>query len=483
MPEWSADVIVVGYGGAGAMAALAASTAGAKVLVLEKAEAGGGSTHEAGGSLRPPLDPGLAARHYAALSCGTTSLEVMEALAEGEAALPDKLTSLGGRLVPIKLSEVSLPLRHAGSAYPDFEGAAGLGTRCRVEPRPGQGGGEALWTLIASHVRAASTEIALGMRGSRLLRGSTGAGDRVDAIEAADSAGRVTRFTARHGIVLTCGGFAWNDGMTRDYLGSDIARLSPPGRATGDGIRMAQGVGAALWHMNAIAAGFGYRFPGHEAAFFAQIPAPGYFVVDRRGRRYCDESSIDGHGSLNVMGGWHPETGQQDRVPSYVIFDEATRTAGRVFNQDVGYNRHYAWSTDNGAEIEKGWIHSAGSARELAGKLGIPGDELTETLDAFNRGVDAGEDAFSRPAEQLAPLAARPLYGVPLWPALLNTQGGPQRNRSAQILDAYGDPIPGLFSAGELGSAWGKLYPGSGNVSEAIVFGEIAGRNAVALGG
>ena len=179
MPEWSADVIVVGYGGAGAMAALAASTAGAKVLVLEKTGAGGGSTHEAGGSLRPPLDPGLAARHYAALSCGTTSLEVMQALAEGEAALPDKLTSLGGKLVPIKLSEVSLPLRHPGSAYPDFEGAAGLGTRCRVEPRPGQGGGEALWTLIASHVRAASTEIALGMRGSRLLRGSTGAGDRV----------------------------------------------------------------------------------------------------------------------------------------------------------------------------------------------------------------------------------------------------------------------------------------------------------------
>src|ERR1700746_1395591 len=98
MPEWSADVIVVGYGGAGAMAALTASNAGAKVLVLEKTEGGGGSTHEAGGSLRPPQDPGLAARHYAALSCGTTSLDVMQVLAEGEAALPDKLTSLGGKI-------------------------------------------------------------------------------------------------------------------------------------------------------------------------------------------------------------------------------------------------------------------------------------------------------------------------------------------------------------------------------------------------
>lgn len=478
MTEWSADVIVVGYGGAGVSAALAASRAGASVLVVEKTDSGGGSTHEAGGSLRPPADPERAAAHYAALSLGTTPLDVMQVFARGEAELPRKLEALGGTVVPIRMSDVALPLRHVGSAYPDFEGAEGLGRRCRVQPKADQGGGEALWTLLDSHVRAAGVEIATGLRGSRLVRNGYSPDARVEAIEVIDSSGRVQRLTARTGIVLSCGGFAWNKRMTRDYLGSDIAALSPPGRATGDGIQMAAGVGAGLWHMNAIAAGFGYRFDGHDAAFFAQIPAPGYFVVDQQGPRYCDESSIDGHGTLNVMGGWHPETGLQERIPSFVVFDENTRLAGKIFNNDVGYNRHFEWSADNSAEIERGWIITGSSPAELATKLGIPAEKFEATFTEFHHGIERGADAFGRPGDQLAPLESRPLYGVPLWPALLNTQGGPVRNARAQLLDGYGDPIPGLYSAGELGSVWSTLYPGSGNVAEAIVFGEIAGVNA-----
>jgi succinate dehydrogenase/fumarate reductase flavoprotein subunit len=478
MVDYAADVIVVGYGGAGASAALAASLAGAKVLVVEKMETGGGSTHEAGGSLRPPRDAEQAARHYAALSCGTTPQDVMEVFARGEAALPERLTALGAKVVPIAMSDVALPLRHLGSAYPDFEGSDGLGERVRVQPKPGQGGGEALWTLLASHVAARGVEVAVGLRGTRLVRKGFGPDDRVEAIEVTDRSGRLQRLTARTGIVLTCGGFAWNRRMTSDYLGSDIAALSPPGRATGDGIQMAAGVGAGLWHMNAIAAGFGYRFAGHEAAFFAQMPAPGYFIVDQQGRRYCDESSIDGHGSLNVMGGWHPETGTQERTPSYVVFDENTRLSGKIFNNDVGANRQFQWSKDNSEEVERGWITAASGPGELATKLGLPKDTFEATFAAYHRGIEQGRDAFGRPSEQLTPLESRPLYGLPLWPALLNTQGGPVRNSSARVLDAYGDPIPGLFSAGELGSIWGRLYPGSGNVAEAVVFGEIAGTNA-----
>jgi predicted oxidoreductase len=73
--------------------------------------------------------------------------------------------------------------------------------------------------------------------------------------------------------------------------------------------------------------------------------------------------------------------------------------------------------------------------------------------------------------EPLAP----PYYAVALYPVLLNTQGGPRRNARAEILDVHDRPIPGLFGAGELGSMWGPLYPGAGNLSEAL----ITGRNAV----
>jgi succinate dehydrogenase/fumarate reductase flavoprotein subunit len=65
-----------------------------------------------------------------------------------------------------------------------------------------------------------------------------------------------------------------------------------------------------------------------------------------------------------------------------------------------------------------------------------------------------------------------------LVPTFTNTQGGPRRNRLAQVLDTKGNPIPRLYSAGEMGSIFSWLYQGSGNLGECIVFGRIAGENA-----
>jgi succinate dehydrogenase/fumarate reductase flavoprotein subunit len=73
-----------------------------------------------------------------------------------------------------------------------------------------------------------------------------------------------------------------------------------------------------------------------------------------------------------------------------------------------------------------------------------------------------------------------PFYAIPVWPALFNTQGGPRRSARAEAVGTSGTPIPGLFSAGELGSIWASLYPGAGNVTETLVFGRIAGRSAAA---
>ncbi|MBI4331963.1 MAG: FAD-binding protein, partial [Chloroflexi bacterium] len=73
-----------------------------------------------------------------------------------------------------------------------------------------------------------------------------------------------------------------------------------------------------------------------------------------------------------------------------------------------------------------------------------------------------------------------PYYFVKLWPGGANTQGGPKRNARGQVLRVDNTPLPGLYSAGELGSAWGMLYQGGGNTAEAIAFGRIAGANAAA---
>ena len=71
-----------------------------------------------------------------------------------------------------------------------------------------------------------------------------------------------------------------------------------------------------------------------------------------------------------------------------------------------------------------------------------------------------------------------PYYAIEVMPSLFNTQGGPRRDAKAQVAGIDGQAIPGLFSAGELGSIWVSLYPGAGNVPEAIAFGRIAGRSA-----
>ena len=89
---------------------------------------------------------------------------------------------------------------------------------------------------------------------------------------------------------------------------------------------------------------------------------------------------------------------------------------------------------------------------------------------------------MGRAADTLVAVKTPPLYGIEVRPSLFNTQGGPRRNEHGEVLDTGGRPIPGLFEAGELGSMWAALYPGAGNVTEALVSGRIAGRSAAARG-
>ena len=68
-------------------------------------------------------------------------------------------------------------------------------------------------------------------------------------------------------------------------------------------------------------------------------------------------------------------------------------------------------------------------------------------------------------------------------PTMLNTDGGPVRSAKGEILDAFDEPIPNLYSAGEFGSLWGHWYQGSGNIAECMIFGRIAARTCIGLSG
>ncbi|MBQ7520959.1 MAG: FMN-binding protein [Clostridia bacterium] len=139
------------------------------------------------------------------------------------------------------------------------------------------------------------------------------------------------------------------------------------------------------------------------------------------------------------------------------------------------------FSDGNADEIAQGLIVKADTLEELAEKLGGSMDPeiLKASIDAYNKAYDEGRDAdYGRPFSSMTPVRKPPFYALELGPTMYNTQGGPHRNCNAQVLDPNGDPIPGLFSCGEMGSMFCDMYNGGGNLGECAIYGRIAGHNA-----
>jgi succinate dehydrogenase/fumarate reductase flavoprotein subunit len=478
------DVAIVGYGGAGASAAIAAHDAGASVIVLEKMRDGGGSTRISSGTLRAIADVEKATSHFVQLTAGLTPPSMMRVYTDGAVELPGFLESLGGTLQPYHVATQRLfPKINVTTGFPGYTDAEGVGVRLRIIPNGPQGGGEALWHLLHGAVEQRGIRILYDCAGRKLIRD----GAEVVGVLAEGAEGAIA-VKAKRAVILTCGGFNYAPELQRQFFGAEVQSLSPPGRATGDGIKMAQEVGADLWHMNVTAAGFGFKVPGHEAAFFAHIYTNGFFIVDQKGRRYMSEPDLDSHFGGVVTLVMDPVDGRYYRNPSYLIFNEKTRLARPIATSvgahAAGHQMHIpddqrsGWSKDNSEEVRTGLIKVGSTIGELAGRLGIPADRLEATTQRYNQACRLGDDEFERSPDKMEAIDRPPYYGIALWPALLNTQGGPRRNERAQVIGIDGSPIRRLYAAGELGSIWGALYPGAGNVSEAMIFGRIAGANA-----
>jgi succinate dehydrogenase/fumarate reductase flavoprotein subunit len=467
------DVIVAGYGGAGAAAAMAAHDAGSRVLVLEKAPAGGGSTAESGGSFATVLDRDGAIEHYLAITEGRTPRDVLTAYVDGVLELPKWLAENGCRTETLPIGHPSFPRRYAGTAYRNKPHSDAIGERYRVYADGVSHGGTSLWHLLRGGVERRGIEVRLDTAVTRLLTG----GGRVTGV-VAHGPGGPAEVTARTGVVLTTGGFGYCAELLREWVGAEIPAYGPPGRNDGSGLRMALEAGAALWHMNAVACGFGYRVPGLDAAWMCIMRSFGFLLVDASASRFLAEPAVEHHAAGHALIVRDFRTGEFTRLPSYLIFDDATRRAGPIVTNEAGTNRALTWSESNLAEVAKGWIKRGDSVAGLACELGLPPGRLEDTVRDYNRAAADGRDEFGRPPAEMVPLRQPPFYGIPVWPALFNTQGGPRRGAGGEVIGTDGTPVPGLFSAGELGSIWGSLYPGAGNVTEAVVFGRIAGRSA-----
>jgi succinate dehydrogenase/fumarate reductase flavoprotein subunit len=305
----------------------------------------------------------------------------------------------------------------------------------------------------------------------------------------AASAGKPILIKARRGVILGCGGFEFDFEMAKQFLpGWPVYGRGTPYN-TGDGIRMCQKAGAALWHMNNTLGGFGCLMVPEFAPVLINLgmPANGFVFTDKFGTRFMDEKRDNRHGF------GHKEyqlffdgiLGEFTRNPWWTVFDDTTAKKGPVAFMPgttfTWFNAHsgYKWSKDNSAEVAKGWILSAPDLNGLAAKMEVKPEALAGTLAKYNESCRNKVDPdFSRPAASLIPIEKGPFYAMKTYPATYNTQGGPRRNGKCQVIDAFGNPIPRLYSGGEMGSFFGWMYNGGGNNAEALITGKIAGTNA-----
>jgi succinate dehydrogenase/fumarate reductase flavoprotein subunit len=494
----SYDVVVVGYGFAGAVAAISAADAGARVLLAEKSAAPGGISICSYGAIRSTRDADAAFAYLRATNHGRTPDDVLRALADGMAQVEAQVSALAAT------SNATVRTRENTGNYP-FPGTEAFYDTLIVE-LPGIDGPRALYPhlfgsasangwrtfkVLQDNIARRDITVRCGFPAHRLIADDTRA---VRGVMFADGSG----IEARGGVVLACGGFEANDEMKQQYW-EKVPVLSAATIAnTGDGIRMAQDLGADLWHMWHFHGSYGFRhpdprynvairakrlpdwFPGREDAVDFTMT---WILVDQDGRRYMNEctpyTQDTTHRPMELYDSRHQRF---PRVPSYLLFDENGRTLYPVgvptFNDAA---LAYDWSADNLREVERGILKKSATVDELAAAVGCEPAVLAETIARWNAQCRAGRDAdFGRPPKTMLPLDTPPFYSGPVWPVVSNTQGGPMHDPRQQVLNVYGEPIPRLYVAGELGSVFGHLYLSGGNLSECFIGGRIAGREAAA---
>jgi len=537
--DYSADVVVVGDGGAGTSAAITAYDGGASVLILEKAPKGldGGNTGVCGGfSIITPLTDEIALVNM--LCYGTTPLDVITNYCTEFNNIGTWLTSLGATMNQFSVGAPSQVPHSFYAAYtsPDINGLDGsisvpafnYPTKFLATGSPANGND--LWAFLDNCRATRGIPIMYQTPAQQLIQNPTT--KEVIGVLATDWTGQDIYVRANKAVILACGGNENNPWIAANFF-SDVPKsesLTFQGTPynTGDGLFMAMRVGAKLWHMNrkedlylackagSLEVGVGLPLQGTNNIGYG-VPAATtvpIIHVNRFGQRFYNEwtwsqphslasrpytyyqmttAATDG---LDNPALTQPDASDWINMPFYAIFDSKAMKNGAFYQPPggaVGYNaihKLYAWSPDNSKELANGWIVTADNPQDLGAKItcrdffgavvGMNAAGLAATVTAYNAACAAGVDtAFGRPPKTLLPLTNPPFYAMEMTECLINTGGGPAHDKYSRTLDPDDNPIPRLYDAGEVGSIWGYLY--YGGVGEAVVFGKIAGTHAATL--
>lgn len=480
------DVVVIGFGGAGANAAISAHDAGSKVLILEKLPEPGGNTSVSSGNFLFCKDPAKVRAYFTRLF-DLSHCELDQDLLQ---VYTDKMQDTVDWL---KKLEPDANIRIVNrSSFPHIQDSDAMYC-CTVMGEKGSGGGPNLFGLYKRAVDSRNIPVWVNSPAKKLIGQD---GEIFGVVVEKD--GKLLNVGARQGVVLTCGGYEYDEESKRNFnLGDPILTLGCPGN-TGDGLRMAEAAGAGMWHTSGLSCPLGTRIPGYTANQAFNTPQTGYILVDQHGKRFINEKQIEHHAGILAVNYFDSYEMKYPRIPCFAIFDANSKAAGAFApSYGSGWLKHrekFVWSRSNDKEIEMGVVKVGNTPEELAEKIGVDPKNLRATIELWNKdigGPSKTDSLFGRTADghvgqvwphgankkQSSPLDKPPYYAIELYPAILNTQGGPRHNVKSQVLNPFGEVIPRLYVAGELGSFWGFIYQGCGNNAEALIFGRLAGEN------
>jgi fumarate reductase flavoprotein subunit len=442
--DFETDFLVIGAGGCGLAAAIAAHDAGLSVAIVEKRDRPGGNSALSTGSI-----PGAGSKYQRAAGIedsperliadleATAGLHDADALtrlmAEQSAPLVEWLIDdLGARM------ELVTAYKHVGHSVPRLHA-----------PRSRRG--QDLVDDLLRFVTDRGIPIAVGQAVERLIvedgavMGAVIGGDHIRAAK----------------TLLATNGFAGNREMVARWC-PEIAEAEYFGAlgSTGEAIAWGEALGAGLGNMAA--------YQGYAAVVYPQGSLLSWTTIEKGGVLVGQDGHRFGNEDAGYSG-YAPEVMRQGPF-AFAVYDSR-------IHQIAIQEEEYAEMAEMGA------VHWSDDPRDLGARFDIPGDALADTLEAYNTAAGGtGRDAFGRRKFELAPL--RPPYAiVRVKPGLFHTQGGLMVDTNARVITPEGTPIENLFAGGGAatgisGRAGAGGYASGNGLLTALGLGRIAGLRA-----
>lgn len=436
------DIVIIGAGGAGMTAAITAKQIGANVIILEKMPMVGGNTTKATGGMN------AAETKYQEAGGIEDSIQTFidDTITGGyEINNPDLVAVMAEQSADAIdwLDSINAPLPKVS-----FSGGA---TNARIHsPEDGSAVGSYLVNAFSEQLKELGVPIYMETKATEIIvENGAAVGVRAES----ETTSYIINAKA---VILATGGFGANEELYTKYREElkGFVTTNTPG-ATGDGLVMAEDIGAALVDIEQI-----QIHPTVEQTTSIMITegvrGDGAILVNSEGKRFTNEMLTRDVVSAAVIA--------QDGGYAYIIFDQNIRDNLKAIESYVK-----AGITIEGATIE-----------ELAGKIDIDPATLAETLSTWNEAVTTKNDTeFGRATGMEHDLSIAPYYAIKIAPGVHHTMGGVKINTSCEVISAAGEVIPGLYAAGEVtGGVHGGNRIGGNAVADIVVFGRIAGDSA-----